>query len=189
MRGQAAKLQEALGKHIAKADELRTALEEHEQASYLPDLRPRGDRGINAAGGEVPLGPQQPPRWPKSMRLAEEIRLMLSRAAALDSRPVNAGGSISGSDLDELLASIPADSIAPTEAAIRAWFASATARAEAEWERYCCEDFARGEAPAAHTIAYQLVWGPGGVIDERRSRAVPDQVRELAPAQRKPKVA
>jgi hypothetical protein len=101
-----------------------------------------------------------------------------AEAAEARAQAATDGGQVAGETLDELL-KVAADieRLAPMEAAIRAWFEQASAKAEAEWAATAL-DYAgvnpsdgRFQPAPGHDTVYTLAWNTDGVIDLARSTA------------------
>jgi hypothetical protein len=101
-----------------------------------------------------------------------------AEAAEARAKQATEGGQVAGENLESLLAvCADVERLAPTEAAVRAWFEQASAKAEAEWAATAL-DYAgvntsdgRFQPAPDHDTVYTLAWNTDGVIDLARSTA------------------
>jgi hypothetical protein len=178
-RKQAAALQGQLEKHLAKSAELLKELETHTRARYAPDRIGDADILTDGAGRESVFRRGDRP-MPRSQELASEIAMLHRKSESAEARAQAAtdGGQVSGENLESLLAvCADVERLAPTEAAVRAWFEQASAKAEAEWAATAM-DYAgvntsdgRFQPAPDHDTVYTLAWNTDGVIDLARSTA------------------
>lgn len=175
-RKQAAKLQGELDKHLARSAELLGALEQHSRIKYAPDRVLNGDVLTDASGRESLFRRGSVPA-PRSQELASEIAMLHRKAEAAEARAQAAtdGGQVSGENLESLLAvCADVERLAPTEAAVRAWFEQASAKAEAEWAATAM-DYAgvntsdgRFQPAPAHDSVFTVCWDADGNLVQSR---------------------
>ena len=186
LRRRASDLQEKLDKHLRRRDELLQPLQDHEQCKFVSEAEK--DAEVALLMRSVPgLAASRPMRISPtvSQRLGSEINALLRKAATLEARVPPSKGSVAGVTLAELLAGADdPEAIAPSRAAVEAWFHQASAAAERSWYLANGGDGNRGIPP--RECAFQIVWTMGQ-IDWQKSGftnmpAQPDQdtIREQA---------
>jgi hypothetical protein len=176
LRKKAAELQKKLDAHLAERARLLAELEKFAGIRFVMEFHPIIPPGVAYFSDEIP---NLPP--PIADRMAGEIRELLATAdrAEAQGEQSSQGGVITGGTLAELLAvSEDPETIAPTQAAITAWHAAATARADAEWARAVL-GYAGGPAPGRE-VFYTLVYSDGE-IDQAASRAENRELRAPVP--------
>jgi hypothetical protein len=172
----AAKLEGELRKHRARTIELLKELESHTSCKYIVDVNAGADILLDSAGRESVFRRGSRPA-PKSFEYEAEINRLLAQASAVEARAQAAtdGGQVAGETLDELL-KVAADieRLAPMEAAIRAWFEQASAKAEAEWA-VTAMDYAgvntsdgRFQPAPAHDSVFTVCWDADGNLVQSR---------------------
>lgn len=162
----AEKVEKQRAEHMGKLSALLRQVSELE-GDYVPrssyqraviDLMARSGNGntIPADMGAIVI--------PRSELLAAEAQALRQQAAELRRQAtVPAHGQVSGYSLQELLEALKSRPMAPTEASVRAWFASTQERAtkiEQDWARL------QGSTPMR--LVWLLRWS-SGVVDLRAS--------------------
>jgi hypothetical protein len=159
-------LQAKLEAHRAKTAELAKLLQDHSGVPWMMNLQPIGSGAtFMENGGVMPA--------PVSTLMANEIADLLRRADAIENAASQqtAGGRATGAHLDELLTAVSSNPLAPPEAAIRGWYADATARADLAWQRE-----SEGFTNPRRRLSYTLAWDADGRIDEQVSTATNGRV-------------
>ena len=178
VRKEAAKLQAKLDTHLAERGKLLAALEDFAVCKFEVACRPIIPPGQVFISGDT----AKMPPVPLALRMEWEVKKLLADADRIEGSATQntEGGRVSGSTLGDLLAVCENPQLlTPARAAIEAWYADVTARADTAWAN-TMEDYLRGGGPAPwREVVYTLVWDADGNIDPRTSSAVNREVRAV----------
>jgi hypothetical protein len=178
IRAEARKKQTALEKHIAESNRLRQALERHEGGCpYI--TRAQSDQEFYASHPGVAPPHNIALKWPLSHGLQGEINALLAKASATQQARQSDRGSTTGANLQELLAAIGENPLAPAAEEIKATFAEMEAAAIAAWDRHITNEFSKGTGPRPdeRVTSYTIAWQDGRV-DRTRSMWANDRRAE-----------
>jgi hypothetical protein len=129
----------------------------------------------------APGDPLKYPPMPRALAMETEIKQRLAEAQRIEDQAADAskGGRISGGNLAELLAVCDnVELLAPTRAAIEAWYAETTRRADVSW-RATLLDYPGSSAKPGRDTLYNLAWDADGRIDPKASGFTNREVRAM----------
>jgi hypothetical protein len=178
IRREVARKQKEFDSHRAEIAKLCDTVEKLDGVPYAAKLFRAPGRMFAAPAGNPWAG--MIPVESVSMRLAREIKNLRRQAAVIESQAADTtkGGRITGRSLEELLAAIVDNPLAPTKPQVSDWLAKATAAADAEWQRRLDGEPA-GYIPPRREILYVLHWdGDGNILGP--SSASNQEVRDIA---------
>lgn len=163
LRKLAAKVEKEFQAHRSESERLLGLIQAHEGVRFIPDRVALSYQPYTLGGQKATsAGESSAPLNTKSDEFAWQIQKLLTEAAAIENRLVNAGGVAQAENLEGLLAAVAAvEDIAPTERAVRSWYAEAVISGENEYQRellnFPGDTFERVEAVT-------LQWGPNAVL-------------------------
>jgi hypothetical protein len=187
IRIEAGKLQRAAAEHQAESDRLRAALEKHAGCPFIP--KAEALRLLAAARPDIPpMASDMAVPMPASVRMQNEISALLNKAAGIEQGRVSADGVAQGTSLEELLAAVGGNALAPSENEICATFAELETRAIEAWERHITGDYALGTGPRPdeRETAYVIAWVDGRVDRQHTSYENSRRVERFDPSKQKP---
>jgi hypothetical protein len=180
LRQQAAKKEKVLSDYARERTKRLEALQEFTGALWIVDEGSEGAVLHGPGGLQIHTGQRRP--FDRGVRMSHEIAELKGQADALEAQATaqTKGGMIVAGTIEELLAMTAENPLAPTRAAVEAWYAETDRRAAGEWQDMYPDGMFRAsagravgrETPADRLTSYTLAWNADGGIDCRGSGSV-----------------